>query len=99
MRAAPTTATTAPMMTPRICFPPKPPSPMPITSASAERIGELRGELPDVETETNSVTEDGEEMVQLLVRPTTDEGRRPIFKLFSPHPAVTGADPSALDTT
>ncbi len=61
-------------------------------------IGELRGEIPDVETETNRITENGEEMIQLFVRPVTDEGRRPIFKLFPPHPAVTSSNTQGSDS-
>ena len=39
-------------------------------------IGELRGEVPDVELDAKRLTEGGEEMVQVFVRPTTEEGRQ-----------------------
>jgi hypothetical protein len=60
-------------------------------------IGELRGEIPEVETETHPIVEEGEEKVQLLVRPVTDKGRKPTFKLFPPHSALPSAESLASD--
>ncbi len=36
-------------------------------------VGELRGEVPNVELDAKLVTQKGQEMVQVLVRPTTEE--------------------------
>jgi hypothetical protein len=52
-------------------------------------IGELRGEVPDVELDAKRLTEGGEEMVQVFVRPTTEEGRHPVFDLYPAHTDFT----------
>lgn len=52
-------------------------------------IGELRGEIPNVELHAKKVTEGGEEMVQVFVRPTTEEGQHPTFALYPAHTDFT----------
>ena len=52
-------------------------------------IGELRGEVPDVELDAQKVVEGGQEMMQVFVRPTTDEGRHPVFALYPAHTDFT----------
>ncbi len=50
-------------------------------------IGELQGELVDIETETDRMMDGGEEKIELTLRPTTDAGRHPFFKLVRIEPA------------
>jgi hypothetical protein len=52
-------------------------------------IGELRGEVPDVELDAKRVTEGGQERVQVFVRPTTEDGRHPVFALYPAHTDFT----------
>ena len=44
---------------------------------------------PDVELDAKRLTEGGEEMVQVFVRPTTEEGRHPVFDLYPAHTDFT----------
>lgn len=64
-------------------------------------IGELKGEVPSgAAIETKKLLEDGEEVIQVLMRPTTEEARHPVFALFPPDTefTLTRPDSSAPDT-